>query len=409
MKRKKSDVIIIGAGPLGWACAQLLAQKKVKTTIVDPCNPATPSSWMRKGLGVFWPSLNDPPTRAVVAHGLDMATWLQNFCQQGCIVAQKILGKENLRAVPAFRIGLEQHETVELQSAHGFGFGLQPRSYLGEEYFIEKNSSFILKPDSNFEEKFENSNFISGLQTVAKKVSESKDGCQIFLENGQTIESEMAIVANGYQISEFEPWLTAMLIPMSDVFSIWKTNIPCHLNSTPITLRASSGHVAAILTPTLTTSNEGYWTLKITGPRFLLPGAGAGVNLSHQTPDHILAHKIESWVKDKLIPKILPLIQTKNSNSTQNSHVSLELQAIRYGVDCLPCDELPMLGELGLQGRMLGATGWLGCGWSAGFQAAQILSELVLSGRSEKLKPLLRPQRWRRGLDNNEGGVTGMT
>lgn len=76
------------------------------------------------------------------------------------------------------------------------------------------------------------------------------------------------------------------------------------------------------------------------------------------------------------------------------------------GVDCLPCDELPVLGELGTQGRILGGTGWLGCGWSAGFRSAQIIADLVVHGKSEKLLPLLKPLRWRSGMSD---GVTGMT
>ncbi|MEY2987460.1 MAG: hypothetical protein RJB13_981, partial [Pseudomonadota bacterium] len=35
-----------------------------------------------------------------------------------------------------------------------------------------------------------------------------------------------------------------------------------------------------------------------------------------------------------------------------------------------------------------------------------IITDLVLHGKSEKLLPLLKPQRWRSGMND---GVTGMT
>ena len=146
----------------------------------------------------------------------------------------------------------------------------------------------------------------------------------------------------------------------------------------------------------------------MTGPRFLLPQAGAGVDLTKQPLDRSLISKIESWIQGSLLAKVVPLLlQTSTHEAANDSHeISLKLLDIRMGVDCLPCDELPMLGELGHQGRILGATGWLGCGWSAGFQAASTLVDIVQTGKSEQLKPLLRPQRWRSGMND---GVTGMT
>ncbi|NBW83031.1 hypothetical protein EBR21_14875, partial [bacterium] len=63
----KCDVLIVGAGPLGWACSQILAKKNIRTTLIDPSIKNSDPDWLQRGLGVFWPSLNDPPTRAVVA------------------------------------------------------------------------------------------------------------------------------------------------------------------------------------------------------------------------------------------------------------------------------------------------------------------------------------------------------
>lgn len=393
---------------MGWACSQLLAKNSIKTTLIDSSESAHLIPWIDAGLGVFWPSLNDPPTRAVVAHGTEMAHWLQNFCVQGLGVAKALLGEENLIDTPALRIGLENHEVVELNSACKAGLGLLPSPKLGSNIFAEINNSLVVRGafarlnEGSFESK---SDFCNA---KVKKIVDTKDGCTAVLNDGSQLHSEMIILANGYKIAELERWLSPMLIPMSDVMSIWATNLMASENSAPISLRTSSGHVAAVFIPTKNSSDIWQWRLKMTGPRFLLPQAGAGVDLTKQPLDRSLISKIESWIQGSLLAKVVPLLlQTSTHEAANDSHeTSLKLLDIRMGVDCLPCDELPMLGELGHQGRILGATGWLGCGWSAGFQAASTLVDIVQTGKSEQLKPLLRPQRWRSGMND---GVTGMT
>lgn len=393
---------------MGWACSQLLAKNSINTTLIDSALSVRTIPWIDAGLGVFWPSLNDPPTRTVVAHGTEMAQWLQNFCVQGLGVAKALLGDENLIDTPSLRIGLENHEFVELNSACQAGLGLQPLPKLGSNTFAEINNSLVVRGafarlnEGSFESK------INFRNAKVQKILETKDGCSAVLHDGSQLHSEMIILANGYKIAELESWLSPMLIPMSDVMSIWATNLMASENSAPISLRTSSGHVAAVFIPTRTSSNVWQWHLKMTGPRFLLPQAGAGVDLTRQPLDKHLYSRIESWIQGSLLAKVAPLLLQNSSHEAVNdSHkISLKLLDIRMGVDCLPCDELPMLGELGHQGRILGATGWLGCGWSAGFQAASTLVDIVQTGKSEQLKALLRPQRWRSGMND---GVTGMT
>lgn len=405
---KKSDVIVVGAGPLGWACSQLLAKMSINATLIDSALNARTLPWIDSGLGVFWPSLNDPPTRTVVAHGTEMAQWLQDFCVQGLEVAKALLGSENLIETPSLRIGLENFEIVELNSACQAGLGLKPSASLGSNIFAEINDSLVVRDvftqrqDASFNSK------IDFYNAKVQNILETKDGCSAFLNDGSQLHSEMIIIATGYKIAELESWLSPMLIPMSDVMSNWATSLMASENSTPISIRTSSGHVAAVFIPTRTSSNVWQWHLKMTGPRFLLPQAGAGVDLTKQPLDNHLCSRIEAWIQDSLLAKVAPLLlQNSSREAVNDSHkISLKLLDMRMGVDCLPCDELPMLGELGHQGRILGATGWLGCGWSAGFQAASTLVDIVQTGKSDQLKALLRPQRWRSGMND---GVTGMT
>jgi hypothetical protein len=62
----------------------------------------------------------------------------------------------------------------------------------------------------------------------------------------------------------------------------------------------------------------------------------------------------------------------------------------------LPCDELPLLGEFGSHGRLLGNVGWIGVESSAALPAAEIICDLIEQGRSKghRLHPQLSPKRF---------------
>ncbi|MEY4064105.1 MAG: hypothetical protein RIR26_313 [Pseudomonadota bacterium] len=405
---RRTDVIIVGGSPFGWACAHMLSLKKIKTTLVDDRAVTALTPWQSKGLGVFWSSLNDPPTRAVVAHGSEMAQWLQRVCVEGIRVAQSVVMESEFMRARALRIGLEKHEITELNAARDAHLGLASLDDLGPAYFCESEQALILShPNQPLKTKTKST--FTKTQAEVSEVKESKDGCTVILANGDQLHSEIVILANGYKMAALQPWLAPMLVPMSDVQSEWSTNIRANRTAEPWVVRTASGHVAALISACQSSPDESHWRIKLTGPRFFLPQAGVGTDLSHKTPDSELQAKLERWLKEKLIPALLPLMETPpdvDSRTPSLEPWALRCEGIQFGVDCLPCDELPIAGELGLQGRILGSTGWLGCGWSAGFQMAQVVAELVEQGRSGGLAPLVQPKRWRSGMND---GVTGMT
>lgn len=407
-KRSKSEVVVVGASPFGWACAHLLSRKKIRTILVDDQPVSAPMSWQSKGLGVFWPSLNDPPTRAVVAHGLEMAQWLQRVCVEGLGMAQSLIQHSEFLTARTLRIGLEKHEVTELNVAQEARLGITSHVDLGTGYFSESENALILKHPALPLKANEKSAFMT-TQAHVVDVIESKDGCTVIFANGEQLQCEIVILANGFRMTALQPWLAPMLVPMSDVQSEWKTNVRAKKDSAPWAIRTASGHVAAVVTAKQTDAAEHCWHLKLTGPRFFLPQAGAGIDLSPTSPDELLQSKIASWLRETFIPALLPLFALESDGlhvPTQNQPLTIHCENIRFGVDCLPCDELPIVGELGLQGRILGSTGWLGCGWSAGLQAAKFVVDLVEQGRSMGLPSLMQPKRWRSGMND---GVTGMT
>ncbi|NBW82089.1 FAD-binding oxidoreductase, partial [bacterium] len=314
--------------------------------------------------------------------------------------------KDFLAGIPlhpgtCLRIGTLPHETEELNRACELNLGLE-KSNFSRHIFTDTCDSLVHVAPNKSQSITLNKKYFSSVQAKVVSVAESQEGCTAILDSGEKISSEMVILANSFRISELEPWLKEMLVPMSDIETFWHSNIRCSTTDKPITLRASSGHVAAALIPEEIRGGTCTWTIKLSGPRFMLPRAGVGIDLCGKPVDESFALKIKDWLKTQLLPSlsnVLPHLPTQL--------LELELAHARFGVDCLPCDELPILGDLGQSGRILASTGWLGCGWSASFQSASILCEIIETGRSARLAPLLRPRRWRSGM--NEDGVTGMT
>lgn len=403
--KKKYDVVVVGGGPMGWCTAQLLSQSAVKTLLIEPESLTPVPFWMNRGLGVFWPSLNDPPTRALVAHGPQTAQWLQDFCSLGTLFASSQLGPRFTQVMPAFRLGLETHDINELNIARQKQLGLTADPALGVGVFKEDSESRLLlnRLGQELPEIACTSELKSARVTALR---ESQQNCILELDTGEVLSSEMVVLAMGHQLAQLCPWLQPMLVPMLDVKTEWHLGMRSAENARPFSLRVASGHVAAVFCPKQSESGEKEWHVSLTGPRFFLPRAGVGLSTLASDAVDTLIPKIQVWLRDTLLPRTPTTLLGLPDQTTLTRLAKLQFEDVEVGVDCLPCDELPVLGELGTQGRILGGAGWLGCGWSAGFHAAQIVTDLVLRGKSEKLLPLLKPQRWRSGMND---GVTGMT
>ncbi len=65
------------------------------------------------------------------------------------------------------------------------------------------------------------------------------------------------------------------------------------------------------------------------------------------------------------------------------------------GLDCHPCDELPIVGPMFGEGRILVATGFMGQGLTLGFYSGHCLAKLLMTGRCDELPRRLWPERLR--------------
>ncbi len=65
------------------------------------------------------------------------------------------------------------------------------------------------------------------------------------------------------------------------------------------------------------------------------------------------------------------------------------------GLDCRPCDELPIIGPMFGDSRILIATGYMGNGLALGFYAGKCLTEFILKGQADICPRRLHPERLR--------------
>ena len=392
MSQQVFDVIVVGAGPFSCFSALLLAQNGMKIGLVYPENSGPMDSFL-SSLSACWPSLNDPPTRAEVAHGHEVATYLHQFCFKGLEFFKDILlpiieNQDNWIESNCFRIGLKDFEIEELIDAHNLGFGLKMTNQ--KNVFLEDHFSYLCLDNIFFKNrviKALQKNNITLIPSAVKKLIETQSNCKIELENNSILLSEIVVLGNSLDIAKILPKFEKILIPMSDSLFEYECNNPNEMNFSPISFRASNGHICGVIF-----SHNGKVQLKISGPRYLLPGAGAGLDLTKVEIETKVFQTLEKYQHD-IVFDIFCNELNLNSKAEFSTKFPVSLKSKKILVDCYPCDELPLVGEYGKLGRILGSTGWLATGFSSGAWAAKIICDLVLNEKSFDLHPRLHPRR----------------
>lgn len=387
MLKYEFDIAIIGAGPFSCFTALLLAKNGLKVALIFPEN-TTPLDSFLTSLNACWPSLNDPPTRAEVAHGHEMANYLHQFCRKGAIffnenILKIIDDNANWIQSKCIRIGIKDFEIKELNDAYELGFGLKKTNK--ESIFNEENFAYLCLDKFNFKNKIINSlnqNNIKLISSSAIEINESQEKCTIKLENNSKVCCEIVILGNSLNISKLLPKFNSILIPMSDCLFEYQTNISYKKKFLPLSFRASNGHICGTIF-----KHKNNLEFRISGPRFLLPGAGAGINLTDNNVNSNILNNIEKYQREIIFDIIKDEINMPSSKD-------FNLIYKKINVDCYPCDELPIVGEYGKLGRILGSTGWLATGFSAGAWSAKIICDLILHEKSPELHPRLQPRRF---------------
>ncbi len=392
------EVVVVGDGLFAVLTAKALHDKGVKCLRVH--SSGCGFSENLTGLGVLWSALNDPPTRAAVAHGGELAEYLLQFLAQGLERAQGFLVKNQLLAekLPSFRVSLSDHESTELREASalfpslrefkadgstGSSCWQEPDCVRLEQIWPELREA-LLEPES------------ARLQGQVVSLSEENSGVELRLADGSTLNAELCVVGAGAASRHFHKRFAEVLVPVVDVVSEYQWG-RSELGGDPLgqdpsesfCFRAGHGHVSGFFVGT-----KEQLRLRITGPRYLLPGAGIGRESSDKELEAAVLARV-SGAHRAVMDSVLEHVGHKAAAGFLDSEVwkGRNLVSQSFGQDCLPCDELPLLGEWGAKGRVLGNAGWLGCGHTAAFFASELIVSKILSGKAEGLHPRLSPRR----------------
>lgn len=391
MEAQSYDIVIVGAGPFACFSAFYLCQQNFNIALVYPEHTNILETF-QNSLRVCWPSLNDPATRAEVAHGHEVAGYLQQFCGNGVnLFAQTIIRtlaeEENWVPAPCYRLGLQDFEQQELAEALKLGFALTATA--DPAVYKENFQSLICLDPDKFRNSMINylkSNKVKFIQARVEELTETQKNCKLKLSNQQQIEAEITILGNSLNISKLLTNYKEILIPMSDCLMQYKIKASSTKPFLPLTFRASNGHICGSIT-----QKEDEIFLKLSGPRFLLPGAGAGIFL---TTEEISSHvwiNILKYHQNIILPFLTKHLNLSYFEKIEDLNAFLTHKLLL--VDCYPCDELPILGEFGKLGKILGNTGWLATGFSAGVWGSFIIQELVTQEKSLFLHSRLHPRR----------------
>lgn len=392
------DVLVIGDGLYALVCSLLLAESGLNTLRVHKTADGLSDQW--PGLGVLWSSLNDPPTRPLVAHGHELASYLLEFMLHARSASVSFFRERlqiELLSAPQLRLGVKEHERVELASASK-SFPEFLRSFLGAEATWDEGVASCLPAEHGEIRQRLLQLEPDHLRMHGRVVllEENEGGVLAHLSGGGRVHSEMAVLGAGADARFFLPRYRDVLVPVQDVIS----RVEWHAEASdwsqfPICFRAASGHFSGNVR-TLASSESAEtrrFAGSFSGPRFGLPSAGMGA------PAFLGAATL-GGASDRFVAmffdvmrETLAALDVPWAGLTPVAGSARMIDQKFLG-DCLPCDELPVLGQWGTSGRLVGCTGWLGCGHTAACLAAKHSVDLVLKGRSDGLHPMLSANRF---------------
>jgi glycine/D-amino acid oxidase-like deaminating enzyme len=201
---------------------------------------------------------------------------------------------------------------------------------------------------------------------ATRSVSEVPGGIRIELQNGNSVDTEIAIITAHLGTGALVPELHDALVGIADQWS----EVEIEGNPLPAGLTYSAQHThewGAVL---------GNGRVRLGGARYLRPMAG-----------------IEA-TSPVVLPSIAPHL--RQQMTTSFAGVTLGRTVMTNAIlDINPCDEIPIAGPMYGRGRLLVAAGFLGLGLSQGFLAGRCLADLVKDGRCDDLPRQLWPERLR--------------
>ncbi len=395
---KHFQVIIAGGGITGLSAAWHLAQEGA-TSILLATGAETPSSSVAPG----WISggQRDNFTRIAQAHQLDFAADLWRFGDHAFDLTKEWAQRHKVPLASSRRLRLivtaeeltEARLAVAAMKKAGIKSDLLEGKNLSASIWSDGPTPRVLaiQDDGNrggwidakafharlFKEVAA-SRKVTVTESVVKKISGyGEEAIRITLENEghenskgkiETVLTDACIVACHLQTGDLIPELSSALIPVADqwLIAIDGADGTGGWNQPGIAWSVFHNHE---------------WGVSLPGGNLLL---GGGRILRKWAGFEATSAEVE--------PKITDYILAQHKKTFPGRH---KPESAAAGRDCHPCDELPLIGPMFGEGRILVATGFMGQGLTLGFAAGQCLASLLMTGKCPELPRRLWPERLR--------------
>lgn len=366
------DVIIIGRGITGLSAAWHLSKSGIKNicVIAPDATTETCASLVSSYLSV---TLHDNITRAAHGQGHDAAKSMLAVNRAGFSGLTTLARSADvpLSVGRVIRIADSEAEANEMAkavtwlSSNGFPASLTSQGQITTQIDGATSASVDAVALLSLLEKESGATVIN--DSVVSVETTANGGVSAHLRRGPLIRGEMLITACHRSIKNLIPSLASTLVTHADQtmeFRIHADDIP--LNRGDLLFHAYSNFW-------MSRSYNG--NLIAGGARFLRKWAGIEADSAPVLDNITLAvkSKIESLLS-----------------------VSLSDPISQHGVvDLRACDEIPIIGPMFGESRILLAAGYMGTGLTFGFAAGQGLSEFIMSGKSKLIPEIFYPSRLR--------------
>jgi glycine/D-amino acid oxidase-like deaminating enzyme len=377
------DIAIIGEGITGLSAAYHL--QRLGTTKVCILRPDSPHHVSTQAAGLVSSSLQDNITRLAHRHGTEaaLAVWewaslaferVLNFADEAGLPTTR---GQRLRWTTSPEEQGEAEQSVAICRKLGIEAHLLPVAEAQHKGFAGRAMSSPVQDEGLHAAYCPPQPLLQALQDKTSKlqrlgpaqaIDAGSQGINIITAEG-CLRAEAVILANHLAIAQLLPSIEPALVAYADQWAEWQ------LSPEAQPLRLPVGSV-------FSWRHGHYWggvsalqTLRLGGARFLRPLAGFEAS-SAPYEKEIEKHLKSAW--EELFPE----------------HPLGSVTRIASGLDCWPCDELPVIGPMYGEPRILLGTGYMGQGLSMGFYAGCCLAELVL-GLRPPMPRLLWPERLR--------------
>ncbi len=382
--KAKYDVILIGAGVTGLASALHLRRHGIDNILLLDENPRLGAS--AGCAGYLAGGLVDNFTRITNAHGGQAAAALWRLGDQAFDAAIAFCESNGVQVHRGRRLRLVTSEpelkearlAVEQMHQHGIAGELLNEVAKKFPYFHQRvlavqddgdRAAFV--DVAAYLDALRQQCQITSLAERAIELETNGDSALVKTNNGM-YQAQMVVLGNHLAIGDLLPTMRAALVSYADQWSYYDCG------GEKVVARGLSGHF-------LTANHTHEWGVMAPdgkmhwgGGRYLRKFAG----IEAKTASHEFT--IEQHLQQQLI-------KTLNLSSASSVTVNVGVATL----DCRPCDELPLIGPMFGENRILLATGYMGQGLTLGFLAGKYMADLVATGSAKGLPELVLPRRLR--------------